>query len=85
VNHDGAFFLTHASEAGHTAMKDDMKADHMAPARLALAGRDLKKHVGQQVTVTGPVSTSSMTTMSGDFKTLAVGSLKVVAKSCPKE
>jgi hypothetical protein len=85
VNHDGAFFLTHVNEVGHKAMKDNMNTDHTAPARLALAGRDLKKHVGQQVTVTGPVSTSTMATMSGDFKTLAIGSLKVVAKSCPKE
>jgi hypothetical protein len=85
VNHGGSFFLTRVSDGGRKAMKDGMDKDHMTPNTLVLAGRDLKKHVGQTVTVTGLVSPGAMGTLRGDLKTLAVGSLKVVAKSCSKE
>jgi len=85
VNHGGSFFLTHVGDGGQKAMRDSMDKDHMTPNALVLAGRDLKKHVGQTVTVTGPVSPGAMGTLRGDLKTLAVGSLKVVAKSCSKE
>jgi hypothetical protein len=61
-----------------------MQAEHMTPTSLVLTGTsDLKKHVGQKVTVTGSVSKGSM---AGDMKsepeTLTVGSLKVVGKTC---
>jgi len=85
VNHGGSFFLTHVSDGGQHAMKDSMDKDHMTPNTLVLAGHDLKKHAGQTVTVTGPVSPGATGTLRGDLKTLAVGSLKVVAKSCSKE
>jgi len=50
---------------------------------VALTGRsDLSKHVGQKVTVTGSVSHGMSETMPNDRDTLAVTSLKVVAKSC---
>jgi len=62
---------------------NDMNMDHMIPSALALTGSsDLKKHVGQKVTVTGSLSSGAMDTMRNDLDTLTVGSLKVVAKSC---
>ena len=71
------------------AMKDesassDMHGDHMMPSSLVLAGTsDLKKHVGQRVTVTGSVSKGSMDGgMKDELGTLTVGSLKVVGKAC---
>jgi hypothetical protein len=85
VNHGGSFFLTHVSDGG-MAMKDgDTHKDHMTPNTLVLTGRDLNKHVGQKVTITGPVSMDSMATMRADLHTLAVASLKVVAMSCAQE
>ena len=55
----------------------------MMPSAVVLTGRsDLKKHVGQKVTVTGSLSHGMSETMSNDRDTLAVASLKVVAKSC---
>jgi hypothetical protein len=72
-----------------TTMKDessssDMHADHMMPSSLVLAGpSDLKKHVGQRVTVSGSVSKGSMDGgMKNELDTLTVGSLKVVGKAC---
>ena len=57
--------------------------DHMMPGTVVLTGRsDLKKHVGQKVTVTGSLSHGMSETMPNDRDTLAVASLKVVAKSC---
>lgn len=92
VNHGGAFLLTHIGEDKDMKdmgkmkdMKDDgaMQGDHMMPSSVALAGSsDLKKHVGEKVTVTGSVSAGSMGTMRNDLDTLKVSSLKVVAKSC---
>jgi len=61
----------------------DMHGDHMMPSAVALTGRsDLKKHVGQKVTVTGSLSHAMSETTANDRDTLAVASLKVVAKSC---
>ncbi len=62
---------------------NEMPGDHMMPGAVVLTGRsDLKKHVGQKVTVTGSLSHGMSETMSNNRDTLAVASLKVVAKSC---
>lgn len=62
---------------------NEMHGDHMMPSAVVLTGRsDLKKHVGQKVTVTGSLSHGMSETMSSNRDTLAVASLKVVAKSC---
>ena len=62
---------------------NEMQDDHMMASPLVLTGRsDLKKHVGQKVTVTGSRSRGMSETMSNDRDTLAVASLKVLAKSC---
>ena len=54
----------------------------MIPTTVALTGRsDLRKHVGQKITVTGSLSHGMSETMSNDRDTLAVSTLKVVAKS----
>jgi hypothetical protein len=57
--------------------------DGMAPRALVLNGSaDVKKHVGQKVTVAGSRSAGSPNTLRTDLETLNVSSLKVVAKSC---
>ena len=62
---------------------NDMHGDHMMPDAVVLTGRpDLKKHVGQKVTVSGALSHGMSDAMSNDRATLAVASLKVIAKSC---
>ena len=62
---------------------NQMHDDHVMPSAVALTGRsDLKKHVGQKVTVTGSLSHGMSEMTSNDRDTLAVASLKVVAKSC---
>jgi hypothetical protein len=61
-------------------MKDGEMA--MAPASLILTGKDLKKHVGHTVSVTGSLAKAAADAMRPDLQTLAVSSLKVVAKSC---
>jgi hypothetical protein len=74
VNHGGSFLLTHVAQ---------MHDDHMMPSAVFLAGRsDLKKHVGQKVTVSGSLSHQMSEAMPNGRDTLAVASLKVVAKSC---
>ncbi len=88
----------HQAMMGHDAMmkrdsemarKDDahasneMHEDHMMSSAVVLIGRsDLKKHVGQKLTVTGSLVHAMSETMPNDRDTLAVTSLKVVAKSC---
>jgi hypothetical protein len=98
VNHGGAFLLTRIGDDHEKAMKGDMtmkkdmgtmdkdmRGDHMTPSTVALTGSpDLKKHIGQRVTVTGSVSAGSTGTMRDDLDTLTVRSLKVVAKSCSR-
>jgi len=71
------------------AKKDDahasneMQDDHMMSGAIIVIGRsDLKKHVGQKVTVTGSRLHAMSDTMPNDRDTLAVTSLKVVGKSC---
>ena len=72
--------MTKTDEPGGS---NEMHGDHMLPSAVVLTGRsDLKKHVGQKVTVTGSRSRGMAETMSNDRETLAVASLKVVAKSC---
>ena len=62
---------------------NEMHGDHMMSSAVVLTGRsDLKKHVGQKVTVTGSVSHGMSETLQNNPDTLAVTSLKVVAKSC---
>jgi hypothetical protein len=61
---------------------DGMMEDKKMSKDLVLTGRsDLKKHVGHKVTVTGVVSHGE-SDMSSGRDMLAVGSLKVVGKSC---
>ena len=65
-----------------TPMADE-KMDAMPSKSFALAGStDLRKHVGQKVSVTGSLSDGSMGTMRQDLSTLTVKTLKVIAKSC---
>ena len=69
----------------HDAMMktDSEMAKKDESSAVVLTGRsDLKKHVGQKVTVTGSLSHGMSETMSNNRDTLAVASLKVVAKSC---
>lgn len=62
---------------------DDANMHPTAPSALILAGSpDLKKHVGQRVSVKGSLSKGPADTMRNDVETLSVSSLKVVAKSC---
>ncbi len=89
VNHGGTFMLTHVGDDHMGAIHDDTmkKKDEnmhaMAPGAVILVGKsELKKHVGQKVSVTGSLSKGSMNTTRSDLETLTVSSLKVVAKSC---
>src|SRR5262245_7798393 len=62
---------------------NEMHGAQMMSSAVVLTGRsDLKKHVGQKVTVTGSVSHGMSETMQNNRDTLTVASLKVVAKSC---
>jgi hypothetical protein len=76
------------SESGMTkkdepSASNEMHDDHMMPSAVVLTGRsDLKKHVGQKVTVTGALSRGMSETMPNDRETLAVASLKILGKSC---
>ena len=84
MNHD-AMMKTDSEMAkkDDPSASNEMHGDHMMPSAVVLTGRsDLKKHVGQKVTVTGSLSHGMSETMSSDRDTLAVASLKVVAKSC---
>jgi hypothetical protein len=84
MHHDGMM----TTDSG-TAKKEEPRAsdethgDQMMAGAVALTGRsDLRKHVGQKVTVTGSLSHGVSDAMPNDLDTLAVASLKVVAKSC---
>ena len=86
-----SFLLTHvtgdhAMMAHDGMMKEDAgmhDGDHQKMSNtLMLSGRsDLKKHLGQKVTVTGSLS-HGMAEMPDERDTLTVASLKVVGKSC---
>lgn len=78
VNHGASFVLTHVADDRQTMMHHDgmMKS-------IVLTGRsDLKKHVGQTVTVAGALSHGMADETSKGRDMLAVASLTVVAKSC---
>jgi hypothetical protein len=84
MNHD-AMMKTDSEMAkkDDPSASNEMHGDHVMPSAVVLTGRsDLKKHVGQKVTVTGSLSHGMSETMSNAPDTLAVASLKVVAKSC---
>jgi hypothetical protein len=84
TGHDGKMKNDSAMAMKNESASSDMHGDHMPPRSFVLAGpSDLKRHVGQKVTVTGAVSKGSMDGgMKDDIDTLTVGSLKVVAKAC---
>lgn len=64
----------------------DTKMDAMASRGVVLVGSsDLKRHVGQEISVTGSLSNGSTETMRQDLSTLTVRTLKVIAKSCAHE
>jgi hypothetical protein len=83
-----------AKDDGMAMKKDDgmarekdagpmMNGKNVLPKQVALSGStDLKKHVGQKVTVTGSLSAEFTGPMQSEVRTLTVSSLKVVAKSC---
>lgn len=71
------------AEKDGSGASNDMHGDRMMPSTFVLAGRtDLKKHVGQKVTVGGTVSHGMADAMPNGPATLTVTSLKVAAKSC---
>ena len=84
MNHD-AMMKTDSEMAkkDEPAASNEMHGIYMMPSAVVLTGQsDLKKHVGQKVAVTGSLSHGMSETMSNNRDTLAVASLKVVAKSC---
>ena len=61
----------------------DEKMDAMPSKSFALAGStSLSRHVGQRVSVTGPLSDGAMGMSRQDVSTITVKTLRVVAKSC---
>jgi hypothetical protein len=67
-------------------MPPDAKIDAAASKGIVLTGfADLKSYVGQQVSVTGSLSSGSAGTMRHDLSTLTIKTLQVVAKSCAAE
>jgi hypothetical protein len=86
MHHDHDEMMKHDAEMAkkdEPPMSNEMSGDHMTQTTVALTGRsDLRKHVGQKITVTGSLSHGISETMSNDRDTLAVSTLKVVAKSC---
>jgi len=95
---EGTFTLTHVAAAHHMGKdmmkkdamaKDDMSHESMAPTTLTLTGSsvDLRKHLGQKVSLSGSVAHEKMDamekgTMAGSAPTLTVKSLKKIAASC---
>jgi hypothetical protein len=77
--------MTHDAAMPPKAAADSMdhEAMHMMATAVVLSGRsDLRKHVGERVIVTGTVSKGAPSSGHDDLNTLAVKSLKVVAKAC---
>lgn len=71
-----------AMEKNEPAM-DDTNMHRMTPGAMVLTGSsNLRKHVGQKVSVTGSLSNGPADTMRNDLGTLTVSALKIVAKSC---
>ena len=83
MSHDGMKKDSAMAMKDASAQSSDMH-DGMMPIAIVLKGAaDLKKHVGQKVTVNGPVSKEpSNGAMKNEVNTLTVGSLKVVGKTC---
>jgi len=83
--HRDAMMKTDADMAkkDESTASNDMHGDHMMPSAVVLTGRsDLKKHVGQKVTVSGALSHGMSDAVPNGRDTLSVASLKVIAKSC---
>jgi hypothetical protein len=78
VNHGGTFMLKDVD----MGMKSDAAMMKKERTPIVLAGSDLKKHVGQKVSINGSLSSGAMGTMRQDLSTLTVKTLKVIAKSC---
>jgi hypothetical protein len=87
TGHDGMKKDTTMDQKSEPAVASDVHMALMMPRSLVLTGSsDLNKHVGQKVTVTGPVSKGTMDGgLKNELDTLTVGSLKVVAKSCKQD
>jgi len=84
MGHDATMKKDSPMMKDESAASGDIHGAHMMPSSLVLTGpSDLKKHVGQKVTVSGSVSKGSMDgEMKNELETLTVGSLKVVGKAC---
>ena len=85
MKHDTAMQGDAANTMKHeqAAPMADEKTAAMASKSFNLAGSaNLRKHVGQKVSVTGSVSEGPMGTMHEDVPTLTIKTLKVIAKSC---
>ena len=84
MHHDGMMKSdSEMAKKDEPRVSNEMYGDHMMSSAVVLTGRsDLMKHVGQKVTVTGSLSHGMPDRMPNDRDTLAVASLKVVAKSC---
>jgi hypothetical protein len=84
MHHDGMMKSdSEMAKKDEPRVSNEMHGDHMMSSAVVLTGRsDLKKHVGQKVTVAGSLSHGMSEAMPNDRDTLVVASLKVVAKSC---
>lgn len=84
MGHEGMKTDSSMEKKDESAGASDMHEDQMMPSALVLTwSSDLKKHVGQKVTVTGSVSKGPMDGgRRGDIDTLTIGSLKVVGTGC---
>lgn len=84
MHHDGMMKTdSEMAKKDEPRASNEMRGDHMMSSAVVLTGRsDLRKHVGQKVTVTGSLSHGMSEAMPNDRATLAVASLKIVAKSC---
>lgn len=84
MHHDGMMKTdSEMAKKDEPRASNEIHGDHMMSSAMVLTGRsDLRKHVGQKVTVTGSLSHGMSEAMANDRDTLTVASLKVVAKSC---
>lgn len=86
----GAFVLSRAEQMMMNSMREDTKTgdgmshDMMMPTMLTLVTTsvDLRKHVGQRVSVTGTSEAAGKDAMGKEPSTFTVKTLKTVAKSC---
>jgi hypothetical protein len=84
MGHDGMKSDSSMEKKGESAASSDMHMDHMMPSSLVMTGSsELKKHVGQKVTISGSVSKGTMEGgTKNELDSLTVGSLKVIGKAC---